>query len=443
MAALSHSVTDNPRWIEALITASLLAASALIVVLQKTVRIAGISGATLAARFGAFRRTEKADSEEAERLCAFIQETTRLDPHRKPGQALANLIQSIFHAESVAIYDADLREVYTAGEWSTDVENTLQNICTFASHSDDPETGLSKRVLQMGNLSIGALLVRGETRGRIATAIASVIAITFDRYHALANESRTESARQTELLRSSVLDNLAHAYKTPLTVIGTASQGLGAMGSLSPAQSGLVSLIDEQTALLNQLTTRLLKTARLQSHEIAPKSENVAVLAVIEDVVASLREQLAHVQVRIGVSSDDLSLCCDRSLLVALLTQYVDNAGKYGNAGSQVTIRAAEHAAEVVFSVHSFGPSIPPSDLERVFDRYYRASLPSNKVPGTGIGLSVAKRTAQAQGGRVWVTSDDVRGTTFYASLPVVPSSQTASPSSAAAATRHQGALRA
>jgi len=103
-----------------------------------------------------------------------------------------------------------------------------------------------------------------------------------------------------------------------------------------------------------------------------------------------------------------------------LLTQYVDNAAKYGAAGTDVTIQAAEHATEVIFSVHSVGPTIPPADFERVFDRYYRSSAASNRVPGTGIGLSVAKRTAQAQGGHVWVTSDIEKGTTFYASLPTV-----------------------
>jgi|SRR6185312_16075029 len=369
-----------------------------------------------------FIATGTAAAVETERLCALIQETTKLDPHRKPGQALAVLVQSLFPVESAAIFDVDLHEVYQAGEWSFDVNNVLQNICTFGTQSDEIETGLSRRVLQMGNLPIGAMLLRGETRGTMATAVASIIAITFDRYHAFANESRTESARQAELLRSSVLDNLAHAYKTPLTVIGTASQGLEAMGNLTPAQAGLVSLIDEQTTLLNQLTTRLLKTARLQSHEIAPHAEKIMVVPVIEDVIASLREQLSHVQVR-TVCPDDLSLCCDRSLLVALLSQYVDNAGKYGDAGSQVTIRAVSHATEVIFSVHNFGPQIPASDFERIFDRYYRSSLPGNRAPGTGIGLSVAKRTAQAQGGRVWVVSDEREGTTFYASLPVVPPS--------------------
>ena len=358
---------------------------------------------------------------DADRLCAFVYETTRLGPNRKPGQDLANLVKSIFQVEAVAIFDADLQEVYRAGEWHGDVHHVLQNVCIFETVSDDAETGLSRRVLHIGNLPIGAMMMRGETRDRVASAIASIVAITFDRYHSFANESRTESARRAEQLRTTVLDSLAHAYKTPLTVIGAASEGLSAMPDLTVPQSGLVTLIGEQAALLGRLTTRLLKTARLQASDMTPHAQKVAIAPLLEDVVASLRDQLASVSVKVDISRDDLSIRCDRSLLAALLTQYVDNAAKYGTAGTPVTIRAAEHAAEITFSVHSFGPTIPPSDFERVFDRYYRSSADSNRVPGTGIGLSVAKRTAQAQGGHVWVTSDIEKGTTFFASLPTVP----------------------
>jgi two-component system sensor histidine kinase KdpD len=358
---------------------------------------------------------------DAAHLGALIEDTTRLDPHRKPGHALASLIQSIFQLESVAIFDDDLQEVYSTGEWFDDLRDELQNICIFQTAIDDPDTGLCRRVLRMGNLSIGAMMLRGETRDQMASAIASVVAITFDRYHALANESRTESARQTEQLRTTVLDSLAHAYKTPLTVIGAASEGLSALGPLTPAQTGLVAQITEQASLLNRLTTRLLKTARLQASEMIPRAQKVGIAPLLEDVVASLADQLAPFRAEVTLSRDDLSLYCDRNLLVALLTQYVDNAAKYGNAGTAVTIHAAEHAAEVIFSVHSIGPVIPPSDFERIFDRFFRSSAASNRAPGTGIGLSVAKRTAQAQGGHVWVTSDPDKGTTFYASLPTSP----------------------
>jgi two-component system sensor histidine kinase KdpD len=370
---------------------------------------------------GAMSEQNVSREADADRLCIFIHETTKLDPHRKPGQQLAVLVQSIFKVEAVAIFDDDLQEVYRVGDWFDDVQDVLQNICIFDTVSDDEETGLSRRVLHMGNLPIGAMIMRGETHDGMASGIAAVVAITFDRYHSLANESRTESARQVEQLRTTVLDSLAHAYKTPLTVIGTASEGLTAIGNLSVAQAGLVALINEQAALLGRLTTRLLKTARLQASDMTPHAQKVAVSPLVEDVVASLRDSLSAVTVKVGVAPEDLSIHCDRSLLVALLTQYVDNAAKYSLAGSTVTIQASEHAAEVIFTVHSFGPVIPVHDFERIFDRYYRSSAASNRAPGTGIGLSVAKRTAQAQGGHVWVTSDAEKGTTFYASLPTVP----------------------
>jgi two-component system sensor histidine kinase KdpD len=369
------------------------------------VRVRGISSRALG--------TERAElhSIAAEKLWELTRNTTQLDLHREPGSQLASLIQSIFAIEAVAIFDADLHKVYQIGEWFSDIENVVRNVFFFESSNEDPGTGLTRRVLRMGNLPIGALLLRGEISPITSSAIASLVAITFDRYHSYANVSRTESARQAEQMRTTVLDSLAHAYKTPLTAIRAASTGLSEMGCLTPVQLELVALIDEQSAVLSELTTRLLKTARLDDHDLTLRTETVAVTPLIDDLVASFREQLDDISVKISVPREDLSIRCDRGLLITLLAQYVDNAGKYSAAGSTVTIGASERAGEVVFSVHNIGPVIAPEDHERVFDRYFRCSISANKIPGTGIGLSVAKRVAQAHGGDVWLTSDDERGT--------------------------------
>ncbi len=355
---------------------------------------------------------------EAKKLCTFIEKTTQLGPHGKPGPQLAVLAQSLFEVEAIAIFDADLREFYQAGEWFDDLQDALQNIYLFETVNDDPEMGLIRRVLRMGQLPIGSMLLRGHVSAMAASAISAVITITFDRYHALANESRTEGARRAEQLRTTVLDSLAHAYKTPLTAIEAASSSLIAIDGLTPAQASLVELIEDQVGQLDRLTTRLLRTARLEASDLVPHAERVAVAEVIEDVVASMREQLSRLSVKVSISRDDLSIHCDRNLLVALLTQYVDNAGKYAEAGTNVTIRAVERSDAVVLSVCNTGPVIPATDHERVFDRYFRSSISANDAPGTGIGLSVAKRAAQAHGGHVWVTSDATKGTVFYASLP-------------------------
>jgi two-component system sensor histidine kinase KdpD len=249
-------------------------------------------------------------------------------------------------------------------------------------------------------------------------AIASLLAMTFDRYRAFANESRIETERRTEQLRATVLDSLAHAYKTPLTAIRAASTGLTEMGKLSPGQADLVNLIDEQTSVLNELTTRLLTTARLDGSEVRIKAAAVGVGALIEEAMASLHERLASMKVAVVLDNDDMTMHCDRQLMMMLLTQYIDNACKYSIYGTTITIRAERAKREVILSVHSFGPVIPMADRERIFDRYYRSGALANRASGTGIGLSVAKRVALLHGGFVWVTSDEQEGTTFFASIP-------------------------
>jgi two-component system sensor histidine kinase KdpD len=352
-------------------------------------------------------------------LYEFTRRTLQMNLHVEPGPQLAELVHEIFALEAVAVFDADLHAVYQAGFWSVDPQEMAQNIYYFETSDDDPETGLGRRVVRLGTVPVGSLVVRGETSPLVNNAIASLIAITFDRYRAFANESRIETERRTEQLRAMVLDNLAHAYKTPLTAIRAASTGLVEMGHLSPGQADLVALINEQTGLLNELTTRLLTTARLDAgDEVALRASPVGVASLIEEVVASLSDRLASMKVLIDLKDENLVVSCDRQLMVMLLTQYIDNACKYSIYGTTITIRVVHSQAEAIFSVHSYGPVIPMADRERIFNRYYRSSTQANRAPGTGIGLSVAKRVAVIHGGYVWVTSDEVGGTTFFAAIP-------------------------
>lgn len=351
-------------------------------------------------------------------LYEFTRRTLQMNLHIEPGPQLAELVHEIFALEAVAVFDADLHDVYQAGIWHVDPQELAQNVYYFETSDDNPETGLGRRVVRLGTVPVGSLVIRGETSPLTNNAIASLIAITFDRYRAFANESRIESERRTEQLRATVLDSLAHAYKTPLTAIRAASTGLGEMGHLSPGQAELVGLIDEQAAVLGELTTRLLTTSRLDAGEVAIHATPVGVGSLVEEVVDSLRDRLASMKVAIDLKDENLIVCCDRQLMVMLLTQYVDNACKYSIFGTTITIRVVHANAEAIFSVHSYGPAIPMADRERIFDRYFRSSTYSNRAPGTGIGLSVAKRAALIHGGYVWVTSDEIEGTTFFAAIP-------------------------
>ena len=372
----------------------------------------------LSARVTGHAREAESRGGQMHDLYEFTRRTLQMNLHVEPGPQLAELVHEIFALEAVAVFDADLHNVYQAGYWSTDPQELAQNVYYFETSDDDAETGLGRRVVRLGTVPVGSLVVRGETSPLTNNAIASLIAITFDRYRAFANETRIETERQTEQLRATVLDSLAHAYKTPLTAIRAASTGLGEMGHLSAGQAELVTLIDEQTGLLSDLTTRLLTTARLDAGEVAVNAAPVAVGPMIEEVVTSLGDRLASMKVSIELRDENMVISCDRQLMVMLLTQYIDNACKYSIFGTTITIRVVHANAEAIFSVHSFGPVIPMADRERIFDRYYRSSTYSNRAPGTGIGLSVAKRVALIHGGYVWVTSDEIEGTTFFAAIP-------------------------
>jgi two-component system sensor histidine kinase KdpD len=372
----------------------------------------------LSARVTGHAREAESWGRQMHDLYEFTRRTLQMNLHVEPGPQLVELVQEIFALEAVAVFDADLHDVYQAGYWNVDPQEMAQSVYYFETSDDDPETGLGRRVVRLGTVPVGSLVVRGETSPLTNNAIASLIAITFDRYRAFANESRIETERRTEQLRATVLDSLAHAYKTPLTAIRAASTGLGEMGHLSAGQAELVALIDEQTGLLSELTTRLLTTARLDAGEVTVHATPVGVGPLLEEVLASLKDRLASMKVVVDLEDEDLVLNCDRRLMVMLLIQYIDNACKYSIHGTTITIRAAHEKAEVIFSVHSFGPVIPMADRERIFTRYYRSSSRSNRATGTGIGLSVAKRVAVIHGGYVWVTSDEVEGTTFFAAIP-------------------------
>lgn len=363
---------------------------------------------------------------ELDDLCNLVTQAAAIDLHAKPGPQLAALVQSTFRLQTVGIFDADLEETYHAGKSLAGLDEMVHSIFLFETRSDDPETGLSKRVLRLGELPVGALVIRGEIQAATATAIAALTAATFDRYHALANESRTEAARRAEQLRTTVLDSLAHAYKTPLTAIRAAATGLAEMGGLAPGQAEMVALVVDQSAYLGQLTTRLLQTARLEAKDLRLRLEEIDIAVLLEETAARLRDRLAASTLEIRITNRRLRLRCDRSLIEALVTEYLDNAAKYANAGSKITVEAKRAAkrgspAEIIFSVHSFGPAIPARDHERIFDRYFRSTVTEDKASGTGIGLAIAKHAAQAHGGRVWVTSSPGEGTTFFAAIPISP----------------------
>jgi len=353
-----------------------------------------------------------------EKLYEFSRRILLLDRRNTPGPQIVVLIKEVFQAEAAALFDASAARMDSTDSGSKAMEELSRSVYLKDHAPSEAEDRTWQRLLRLGSKSIGSVVIRGGKFDRATVdAIASLTAIALERARSFHSESRAEAARQSEELRAAVLDALAHAFKTPLTAIRTASSSLLQNGQLNTADREMVALIDEETERLNQLTSRLLQAAKIDEAHL--HRARISIATLIEGVLAEYRQPLRGHHLDLAIEPADLTAYADRELLAAGIGQLIDNAAKYSSPGSPLRIAAEKRAGEIIVSVHNQGSFIPPLDRERIFERFYRADEARQRAPGTGLGLSIAKRTAEAHGGRVWVVSEADEGTTFFFAFPL------------------------
>jgi two-component system sensor histidine kinase KdpD len=353
-----------------------------------------------------------------QKLYELSQNILLLDRQKPVDQQLANLIQTILQVKGVALWNAYDLQLCMSGLCDA-TEDEVRSTYLTERNEDDPVTSTSWRVLRSGTRAIGSLVICDHSLDAASiNATASLTAVAIERARSFSAESSAEAARQSEQLRSAVLDGLAHAFKTPLTTIRTSSSGLIEMDTLSGAEKRLVVLIDQQAERLKELTTRLLRTARIDNANIKPRRERINLMQLIQDSVAECSQELETHPVALRPNTQRGTVWADKQLLKMALFQLFDNAAKYGSPQSSITIDIQEEQAEILISIRNEGSFIPPEERENIFKRFYRSPGSNLKAPGTGIGLSVVRQITEAHQGRAWTNSDLSTGTTFFLALP-------------------------
>ena len=355
---------------------------------------------------------------QLQKLYELSQNILLLDRQKPLDQQLASLIRDTLQAKGVALWNAYDLHLCTSG--TCEVTDDEVRSTYFTEHNeDDSVTATSRRVLRSGARSIGSLVICGHSLDTASiNATASLTAVAIERARSFSAESSAEAARQSEQLRSTVLDGLAHAFKTPLTTIRSSSSGLLEMDTLSGTEKRLVALIDQHADQLNELTTRLLRTARIDSADLKLKREQIDLARLIQGSIDASAQELGAHPVHLQSKMQRGTVWADRQLLEMALFQLLDNAAKYGNPDSSITIDVQEEQAETLISIRNEGSFIPPDEREKIFKRFYRSPGSDRKASGTGIGLSVVKRITEAHQGRAWVNSGEQTGTTFFLTLP-------------------------
>jgi heavy metal sensor kinase len=213
-------------------------------------------------------------------------------------------------------------------------------------------------------------------------------------------------------------DNIAHDLRSPITRIrGTAEVTLTTGKSLSEYESMAASTIEECDRLLDMINTMLM-ISKTESGVDKLSREEINLQSLVREACELFEPTAEDRGVTLSCDVPDGShLVGDTRMIQRMLSNLLDNAIKYTPPGRLVNVSVSENEAKVVVSVKDTGCGISPSDLPRIFERFYRCDQ-SRSQAGIGLGLSLARAIARAHGGETTATSTQNQGSTFTATLP-------------------------
>jgi two-component system sensor histidine kinase KdpD len=332
---------------------------------------------------------------------------------------LARHVAEAFELRAVALYDLNSSRPYLAGpeDLAVPVDTFQRILAGEIERTDTPDSRLA--VIRLGTKPAGVLAVRGSVSDTALDAISSLVAIGLERARTQEIEGLAKAARQSEELKSTLLDAIAHEFKTPLTSIKAATTTVLGEDHLTGQDRELLGIVNEETDRLNNLVSDAIQMSRIEGGKFKLRRFPVSPNQVIETVLTQMRARLEDRPVETAVAPNATRVYIDRDLVQLSLRQLVDNALKHAPGKSPIQLGAELGSSDVKFWVSDDGPGISAAEADRVFERFYRGRLNRQAVPGSGIGLSVVREIARAHGGEAFVESSQGRGSRFTIQLPL------------------------
>jgi len=359
-----------------------------------------------------------ARQQDLERLYAFSRAILLID-HTEPfPKQLVQKLAEIFELAAVVLYERHSEEFYRAGPSDFDgLEDQLGDAALQGTSFADAERNRIITAVRLGSAPIAGLALQGaQMPDVVLQGIANLVAIGLERARAQELASQIEAARQSEKLRTTLLDAMAHEFKTPLTSVMAATTSLLANPD-QPAENRaeLLKIADEEANHLKDLIDDAVEMGRLDTSDIRLHTELSDVGAIVREVVAAMRNEIDGRPVNV-VCDDHPSIAIDRRLVKLAVKQLVDNALKYSPPDTPVTVRV-HNGSGVTVAVTDYGKGIQVQEQTRIFERLYRSPSVRSQIPGSGLGLSIAQSIVRAHHGDLAVTSRPGE-TTFRLTLP-------------------------
>ncbi len=241
--------------------------------------------------------------------------------------------------------------------------------------------------------------------------------------------SHAEALRQSEQLKSALLDAVTHDIRTPLTSIKAAVTSLlddtnGEFQLEAEGRKEFLEIINEEADRLNHFTEGMIGLARLEAHDVQLRRTWSSVEEIISAALERARNQLKFHRTHLQLEDELPAIRVDAKALAEVVYTLLDNAAKYAPPATLITItahRCADDAVEI--AVVDEGDGIPVELRERVFEKFFRAMLePKDKltVGGSGLGLAIARGIVESHGGCIWITENEQQhGTRIAFTVPI------------------------
>ena len=227
--------------------------------------------------------------------------------------------------------------------------------------------------------------------------------------------------RKLETVRRDFVSNVSHELRTPLASLKALTETLQ-QGALTdpPAAQRFLSQMDDEIDNLTQMVQELLELSRIESGKVPLQKKEITPFAVIDPAVKRMTLQAQRSSLELLNASPETlpEIAVDSSRLQQVLVNLIHNAIKFTPPGGRIEVSAHAEEKFVIFSVQDSGIGIPPDDLARIFERFYKADR-ARTSGGTGLGLSICRHLVEAHGGKIWAESRPGEGSTFFFSIPI------------------------
>ena len=359
---------------------------------------------------------------DLEHLYAFSRAMLLIDKAGPFPQQLLDRLAEIFELRAAVLFERNTGAFCRTGIPDIgfeDVEERLREAAVHGMSLSDPNRQPIIVAVRLGSEPIASLALQsGMMPESVLQGIANLVAIGLERARAQGLAEQIEAARQSEQLRTTLIDAMAHEFKTPLTLIKAATTSLLASpDEPNDSRQEQLAIADEEAEHLRKLIDDAVEMARLDTTHIDVHPQISDVQETIRECVASMESEIDHRILEIGCDKQPPNIAFDRRLMKLAIKQIIDNALKYSPADKPVAVRVLASNGILTIEITDHGPGVPVEEQTRIFHRFYRSPSVKDQIPGSGLGLTIARSIAQAHKGDLTVTSRPGE-TTFRITLP-------------------------